>query len=60
MEKKLPRYDVVDEKESEGVLLDLLHLACSELYPEIKRAGSSRCALSIGRLLVGILSKKKS
>lgn len=45
---------VVDEK-AEGTLLDLLQLACTELFPEIKRAGSGRCALSIGRLLIGIL-----
>ena len=48
----------VDEKETEGTLLDLLHLACTELFPEIKRAGATRCAQSIGRLLLGILSKK--
>lgn len=44
------------DKEAEGTLLDVLHLACNELFPEIKRASSKRCALSIGRLLVGILS----
>ncbi len=47
------------EDVTEGTLLQVLHFACAEFFPEIKRAGSRRCALSIGRLLLAIFSKKR-
>ncbi len=42
----------------EGSLLDILQFACADFFPEIKRAGSRRCALSIGRLLLAIFKKR--
>ena len=45
----------MNEQKVEGTMLDVLQLACLELFPDIKRAGPDRCARSIKHLLVGML-----
>lgn len=45
-------------EDKEGTMVDLLKVACEELYPKFIEAGPSRCAHFISTLLVGkVLSK---
>lgn len=57
MKKNVPK-EIGVKDEGYGTLMDVLQLACVELFPAIKQAGAKRCAVSICRLLMGILSKK--
>ena len=37
----------------EGTMIDLLKVACEELYPKFIEAGASRCAYYVSTFLVG-------
>ena len=57
MRKDIPK-EIRVKEEGCGTIMDVLQLACTELFPAIKNAGSKKCAVSTMRLLMGILSKK--
>lgn len=48
------------EKDEDGTMIDVLKVACEELYPKFKEAGTSHCARYVGGFLFDKLLPKTS